>query len=269
MTSKTTTPAVTATAKPKPGAALQLAKTHLAAAHRLAALHDLEEGVDNHFTMSVPGKKDQFLILPFGLHWSEAKASDMMVFNEAGDTLAGSGPVELSAQCIHAPIHRIAGAKVVLHTHQTYATALNMLQDNRLLPLSQTAAFFDGHIAYDDHYTGLADSLQEGERLAKVLGKKHIIFMKNHGVLVVGDSMAQAYRRIYRLERVCRMQLLAMAAASGALPSVQKLAVLGSEVVARVQAPNPQDRHSRAERERLFFEAMLRILDKNSPEYKS
>ena len=249
--------------------ALEQAKTHLAAAHRLAALHELEEGIDNHFTMAVPGKKDQYLILPFGLHWSEARAGDMMVFNEAGQTLSGRGPVELSAQCIHAPIHRITGAQVVLHTHQTYATALNMLQDNRLLPLSQTAAFFHGHIAYDDHYTGLADTLLEGERLAKVLGNKHVIFMKNHGVLVVGDSMAQAYRRIYRLERVCRMQLLAMAAASGALPSVQKLAVLSEEVVARVQAPNAGDRHVRAEREQLFFNSMLRILDKNSPEYKN
>ena len=58
--------------------------------------------------------------------------------------------VELSAQCIHAPIHRICGARVVLHTHQTWAVALNMLKDNRLLPASQTAAFFHGHIAYDD-----------------------------------------------------------------------------------------------------------------------
>ena len=89
------------------------AKIHLAAAHRLAVLHELEEGIDNHFTVTVPGHADEFLILPFGLHWSEARASDMIVFNEAGQTLAGKGVVELSAQCIHAPIHRITGAKVV------------------------------------------------------------------------------------------------------------------------------------------------------------
>ena len=72
-----------------------------------------------------------------------------MVFNEAGDTLSGSGPVDISAKCIHVPIHRIAGVKEVIHTHQTWATALNMLQDNRLFPLSQTTAFLDGHVAYD------------------------------------------------------------------------------------------------------------------------
>ena len=194
---------------------LGLEKIHLAAAHRLAALHELDEGIDNHFTVTVPGKQNQYLILPFGRHWSEARASDMMIFTEAGETISGPGPVELSAKCIHAPIHRIAGAKVVMHTHQTWVTSLNMLEDNRLLPLSQTAAFLVGSIAYDDTYTGLADSLQEGERLAKVLGNRHAIFMKNHGVLVVGDTVAQAYRRLYRLERVCRMQLIAMAAGRG------------------------------------------------------
>ncbi len=241
------------------------AKTHLAAAHRLAALHELEEGIDNHFTVTVPGKKDQFLILPFGRHWSEAKASDMMVFNEAGQTLAGVGQVELSAKCIHAPIHRVTGTQVVLHTHQTWATALNMLHDNRLYPTSQTSAFFHGQIAYDDDYTGLADTLQEGERLAGVLGNRQIIFMKNHGVLVVGDSVAQAYRRLYRLERVCRMQLIAMSAATA---TGQKLAVLSDEVVARVQAPNPLDGHSRDAREQLFFDAMMRVLDRELPGYR-
>ena len=96
------------------------AKVHLAAALRLAVLHELDEGIDNHFTMAVPGQQDRYLILPFGLHWSEAKASDMIVFDEAGRTIEGEGIVELSAQCIHAPIHRICGANVVLHTHQTW-----------------------------------------------------------------------------------------------------------------------------------------------------
>ena len=115
------------------------AKIELAAAHRLAVLHELEEGIDNHFTVTVPERDDRYLILPFGLHWSEARASDMIMFDESGATLEGDGIVELSAQCIHAPIHRITGTRVVLHTHQTWAVALNMLKNNRLLPASQTA----------------------------------------------------------------------------------------------------------------------------------
>jgi ribulose-5-phosphate 4-epimerase/fuculose-1-phosphate aldolase len=236
------------------------AKIQLAAAHRLAVLHELEEGIDNHFTVTVPGRSDQYLILPFGLHWSEARASDMIVFDESGATLEGKGVVELSAQCIHAPIHRISGARVVLHTHQTWGVALNMLQDNRVLPATQTAAFFHGHIAYDDTYTGTADTLEEGERLAAVLGDKHTMFMKNHGLLVTGDSIAQAYRRLYKLERICRAQVLAMSTG-------RPLAVLTDEIVARVQAPVPQDRHSRAERDRLYFEAMMRVVDRELPGY--
>ena len=246
---------------PRIADAVAEARVHLAAAHRLAVLHELEEGIDNHFTMTVPGREGQYFILPFGLHWSEARASDLIVFDAAGRVLEGEGTLELSAQCIHAPIHRITGARVVLHTHQTWATALNMLADNRLLPASQTAAFFHGQIAYDDDYTGLAATLAEGERLAALMGKKPIVFMRNHGVLVTGDTVAQAYRRLYRIERVCRNQILA-------LSSGRPLQVLSDEVAARVQTPNPDDRHPRGERERLFFEAMMRVLDREMPGYR-
>jgi ribulose-5-phosphate 4-epimerase/fuculose-1-phosphate aldolase len=241
--------------------AVAQAKVHLAAAHRLAVLHELEEGIDNHFTMNVPGRAGEYLILPFGFHWSEARASDMMAFNEEGQTLEGKGVVELSAKCIHAPIHRITGANVVLHTHQTWALVLNMLKENRLLPTSQTAAFFQGQIAYDDNYSGLADTLQEGERLAAIMQSKPIVFMKNHGVLVTGSTMAEAYRRLYKLERVCRNQVLA-------LGTGRALEVLSEEVVTRVRAPNPNDSHSRGERDSLFFEAMMRVLDRELPGYR-
>jgi len=240
--------------------AVREAKIHLAAAHRLAVLDDLDEGIDNHFTVTVPGFEDRFLILPFGLHWSEAKAGDMIVFNVQGETLEGEGVVELSAQCIHVPIHRITGARVVLHTHQTWAVALNMLKDNRILPASQTAAFFHGTVAYDDTYAGTADFIEEGERLARLIGDKHVLFMKNHGVLVVGDSVAQAYRRLYKLERVCRAQILA-------LSTGQPLEILSQEIIAQVQAVPVNDRHTRSERANLYFAAMMRVLDRELPGY--
>jgi ribulose-5-phosphate 4-epimerase/fuculose-1-phosphate aldolase len=246
---------------PRSADAVAEARVHLAAALRLAVLHELDEGIDNHFTVTVPGREGRYLILPFGLHWSEARASDLIVFDEEGRVLEGEGSLELSARCIHAPIHRITGARVVLHTHQTWAMALNMLQDNRLVPASQTAAFFHGQIAYDDDYTGLAATLAEGERLAAAMGDKPIVFMKNHGVLVTGATVAQTYRRLYRLERVCRNQVLA-------LGTGRPLQVLSDEIVARVQAPNPEDSHSRAERDRLYFDAMLRVLDREGPGYR-
>src|SRR5688500_3831883 len=240
---------------------VQQARIHLAAAHRLAVLHELEEGIDNHFTVTVPGTDDRYLILPFGLHWSEARASDMIVFDESGATLEGEGVVELSAQCIHAPIHRICGARVVMHTHQTWALALNMLKENRLLPASQTAAFFHGHVAYDDIYAGTADFIEEGERLAGVIGSKYVLFMKNHGVLVTGDTVAQAYRRLYKLERVCRTQVLA-------LSTGKPIEVLPDNIVDAVLAPASLETHPREERERLFFEAMMRVVDRELPGYR-
>jgi ribulose-5-phosphate 4-epimerase/fuculose-1-phosphate aldolase len=235
------------------------ARVDLAASLRLAVYHELEEGIDNHFTVTLPGYDDRYLVLPFGLHWSEARACDLMVFNEAGDTLEGDGVVELSAQCIHAPIHRISGRKVVFHTHQNWALALNMLEDNRLIPACQSSAFFDGRIAYDDHYYGTADTLEEGERLAAVIGDKQVVFLRNHGVLVAVDSIAMAYRMLYMLERVCRAQIRAMSTG-------QKLLPISQQVIDQVQAPDELDRH-RGRRDELYFNAMKRILDREMPGY--
>ena len=235
-------------------------KVHLAAALRLAVRDQLEEGIDNHFTAIVPGHTDRYMILPFGKHWSEAKASDIMIFNEQGDIFEGKDKLELSALCIHAPVHRITGAKVVLHTHQTWALALNMLKDNRLLPGNQTAAFLCKSIAYDDTYNGLAHSLDEGERIAQAIGKNKILFMKNHGVMVIGDTIGEAYKRLYRLERVCRAQILAMSTG-------QELELLSDELVSGVRHDGKVNSHTQEERDELFFSAMMRVLDREAPGY--
>ena len=92
------------------------------------------------------------------------------------------------------------------------------------------------------------------------MGDKHVMFMKNHGILVVGNTVAQAYRRIYMLERVCRAQVLAMSTG-------EELQLLSDKIVAQVQAPPANDRHERGEREQLFFAAMKRILDRQMPGY--
>lgn len=242
---------------------LQQDRVHLAAALRLAAHDGLDEGIDNHFTLQLPGTSGQYLILPFGIHWSQARASDMVVFDDQGRTLQGGGmvsEVEMSAWCIHAPLHRLSGARVVLHTHQTWALALNMLQDNRLLPATQTAAFMCHLMAYDDTYDGTADFPSEGERLAAALGDKAILFMKNHGVLVTGNTVAQAYRRLYKLEKACKAQVLAMSTG-------QPMAVLAPEIVHKVLRPAPNETHSATQREDLYFQAMMRVLDQVSPGY--
>ena len=153
----------------------------------------------------------------------------MIVFDESGQTLEGEGVCELSAQCIHAPIHRITGAQVVMHTPDLGACAQHA-EGQPACRRARRRRFFHGHVAYDDIYSGTADVLEEGERLARIIGDKHVLFMKNHGVLVTGDNVAQAYRRLYRLERVCRAQVIAMSTG-------KPLEVLTDEIVAQVQAP--------------------------------
>jgi len=236
------------------------ARVDLAAAHRMAVMHGFNEGICNHFTMNVPGRPGHFLAIPYGLHWAEVKASDFLVCDYDGRVVEGEGEIELTAWCIHAPLHRLTGANVVLHTHQTWALALNLLHDNRLLPASQTAALMTRQIAYDDHYDGMADTLAEGERLAAALGDKPILFMKNHGVLVTGATVAQAYRRLYKLEKACRTQVLAMATG-------RELAVMPPALVDRVLRPADGETHTPTQRADLYFEAMMKVLDRDLPGY--
>jgi ribulose-5-phosphate 4-epimerase/fuculose-1-phosphate aldolase len=236
-------------------------RVHLAAALRLAVRDGLDEGIDNHFTAMVPGRPGHYLILPFGIHWSLARASELIVFDDDGRVVQGrQADLELSSFSIHAPLHRLTGANVVLHTHQTWALALNLLHDNRLLPASQTAALMARQIAYDDHYDGMADTLAEGERLAAALGDKSILFMKNHGVLVTGATVAQAYRRLYKLEKACRTQVLAMSTG-------REIAVMEQALVDKVLRPAEAETHSPAQRADLYFEAMMKVLDREMPGY--
>ncbi|MEY4448068.1 MAG: Decarboxylase NovR, partial [Pseudomonadota bacterium] len=101
---------------------------------------------------------------------------------------------------------------------------------------------------------------EEGERLAALMGDKKVLFMKNHGVVSVGDTVAEAYRRLYKLEKACQTQVLAMSTG-------KPLNILSDDVIQRVLTPSGADRHPRLERERLYFEANMRILDRVNPGY--
>ncbi len=237
-------------------------RVDLAAAHRLAVMHGFNEGIFNHLTMAVPGRNDRFFLNPFGLHWSEVTASCFLEVGYDGTVLAGEGDVERSAFCIHAPIHRLnPDAVAVLHTHMPYASALARLEDPRIQAIGQTEIGFLDCIAYDQEYTGLAFEPEEGERLAGVLGKKSVLFMASHGVLVTGRTVAEAYDRLYYLERACQVQLYAMWTG-------QKLKRVSDAVVERtrrqyIASPTygnrPSDQH--------HFAALKRILDRREPDY--
>src|SRR5438477_9685269 len=178
------------------------ARIDLAACHRLAARFSLSEGIDNHMTMLVPGHSGRFYLAPFGLLWSEVKASDPLELDFSGAVVAGRGLVEDTALYIHLSVHRLApAARCVLHTHMPYTTLFRSLEDPRLEMAGQNALGFYDEIAYVE-YNGLAFDYSEGERLARALGGKSVLILRNHGALVIGASVAQAFERLYFLEKI-------------------------------------------------------------------
>jgi ribulose-5-phosphate 4-epimerase/fuculose-1-phosphate aldolase len=247
-----------------PADAVAQARVDLAACYRLAAHFGLNEGIDNHLTLLVPGHTDRFLLAPFGLHWSEVRASDFMVLDFDGQIVSGRGPVEDTALYIHLPVHRLAPqARCVLHTHMPYATALCMLENPRLEMAGQSALGFHEDIAYEAEYNGLAFDHTEGERLARALGSKSVLMMGNHGVLVVGQSVPQAFERLYFLERAAQAQVLALSTGR-TLRLIPEPVVKAT--VAQFQCGTTVGGRDRAE---LHFEALKRMLDRSSPDYAS
>lgn len=189
---------------------LREAREDLAAALRYADKLGLSEGICNHFSMAVTDDGNEFLVNPQGLHWSEVKASDIILCHRDGRVLDGEHTVEASAYFIHAPIH--AGrpsAKAVLHTHMPYATSLTLVEEGRLEMVEQGALRFHNRIAYDDGYGGIALDDQEGDRIAAALTDKPIAFLGHHGVVVTAPTMAKAFDDLYYLERAAQVQTLA------------------------------------------------------------
>ena len=240
------------------------ARVDLAAAHRLAVAHGLHEGIFNHLTLRVPGASDRYYQIPFGLHWSEVTASCFMEVDYDGVRRGGEGEIEQSCYCIHAPIHRdLAQAAAVFHTHMPHASALARLEDPRILPIGQTELGTMMDVTYDDTYTGPAFDPAEGTRLAGLTGDKTVLMMANHGVATLGRSVAEAYDRLYYLERTAQVQLYAMWTGKPLKvlpPAVVENTINGFKngYVAYGGKPNHW----------WHFEALKRMLDRKEPDYK-
>jgi ribulose-5-phosphate 4-epimerase/fuculose-1-phosphate aldolase len=189
----------------------RVGRFELAAAFRLAVRFGFHEGVCNHFSLAMTDDGREFLVNPYGRHFGELRADDLLRVDASGQVLSGAGEVEASALYIHGRMHMARpDLPCILHTHMPYATALTSIAGARLEPINQNALRFMGRIAYDDDYGGLALDASEGDRIAAALGDKQIMFMANHGVLVTGPSVAAAFDVLYYLERACQNQVLAM-----------------------------------------------------------
>lgn len=237
------------------------ARVDLAAAFRLAVRLDMHEGVCNHFSVMVPGEigdRARFLLNRYGLHWSEVSASNLLTLDAEGRVLEGQGEYEKTAFWIHSRLHLAhRRAACVLHTHMPYATALTLLEGGRLEMVEQNALRFHDDIAYDDTYNGLVVDAAEGDRLARALGEKRVLFLANHGVIVVGASVAEAFDSLYYLERACRLQVLARSMGG-------KLRTVRPEVVRETHRMLGADLEKYAE---AHFSALKRILDREESGY--
>lgn len=235
------------------------AKAELAACFRMAARHGFEEGICNHFSALVPGYDDLFIVNPYGYAFAELTASKLLICDFHGNVVSGEGEPEATAFFIHARIHmRVPRARVAFHTHMPYATALSMTEGEPLIFAGQTALKFYGRTAVDQNYNGLALDESEGDRIAGTVGDADIIFMKNHGVMVLAPTIAEAWDDLYFLERAAEVQTLALSTGRKVLPVDPAVA----EVTYR------QMREADAESARLHLAAIRRRLDREEPEYR-
>jgi ribulose-5-phosphate 4-epimerase/fuculose-1-phosphate aldolase len=182
----------------------------LAAACRMASRLDWQEAVANHFSMATSADGRQFLMNPLWRHFALMRASDFLLLDAQAGISATSPPVDRTAWAIHGTMHaHLPRARCILHVHPPHATAWSCLADPDIKPLDQTSARFFRRVAIDTAYGGMADNAAEGLRLMRALADKWVLMMGNHGVLVVGTTVAEAFDALYHLERACRTLLLA------------------------------------------------------------
>ncbi len=230
----------------------------LTALFRISAMHGYHEGIDNHYSLAVDGYDDLFLLNRFGPHWTEMRPSDILLVDLDGMVVDGSGAGQITAVQIHRQIHAARpNARCVMHTHMPHATAVGVTEEGFLTRLTQSSMSFHGRVA-ELNYGGVVDGDDEGARLAKAVAKgADVMLLRNHGVIVIGASPADAWLKTYFFERACEVQLLAQSAGG-------KLR-LAPKKVAEHTAQQWQDEVDAAP---LLFAAMKRLLDLHTPGWK-
>ena len=219
-------------------------RVDLAAAFRWTARLNMHEGVANHFSFAVNDDGTQFLMNPNQMHFSRVKASDMIMV-DANDleTLSGPNAPDPTAWGLHGGIHRhCPHARCAMHVHSIHATVLATLKDSRLLPIDQNCATFFNRYVIDDHYGGLAFE-EEGERCAGLLSdpKQKVMIMGNHGIMIIGATVAETFNRLYYFERAAETYIRA-------LQTGQPLRVLSDEIAEKTAQeledyPEQDERH--------------------------
>ena len=233
------------------------ARRQLAACYRLFDVLGWAEGIFNHITLRVPSNEGNgaggahYLINPFGLHYGEVTAENLVKIDVEGRDVEGSGrDVNRAGFVIHGALHSARGdAHCVMHTHTTAGCAVSCKAEG-LRHDNFYSAMMWGDVGYHA-YEGVTTSLEERPRLVRSLGSHHHLILRNHGLLVVGESLPRAFHRLWTMQRACEIQLASDAASGPSLP-------IAAEVLERVPASRLGANRAGEDIATQLFNAMLR-----------
>jgi ribulose-5-phosphate 4-epimerase/fuculose-1-phosphate aldolase len=237
-------------------------RVDLAAAYRLTAMYGMTEMIANHISCRVPGTHDHFLINPYGMLYEEIDASSLIKVDLDGNTLFNASDYGVNAAgfVIHSAIHMARrDVDCVAHTHTPAGMAVSAMECG-LLPLAQTSMRFL-HIAYHD-FEGIADDIGERERLVRDLGNHEAMILRNHGLLVVGRTIPGTFNLLFRIERACEVQVMALSCNTKlTMPSQDVLEKTFDKMKPRPELPNRNGE--------LAWPALLRKLDRLDNSYRN
>ncbi len=242
-------------------------RVDLAACYRLVAHFGMSELVSNHISARVPGRPGEFLINPFGFMYEEITASSLIRVDASGSILYNPHTqygINRAGYVIHSAVHEIRpDVDCVIHTHTPAGIAISALRCG-ILPISQSAMRFTT-IAYHD-FEGVAFNEGEKERLARDLGQAEVMVLRNHGLLACGAGIPQAFNNIFRLERICQIQWMAMSCQSAlVMPSADVVAMSNKAYAGNQAAMGAGTGNALGVME---WPAMLRFLDRRDPSFR-
>jgi ribulose-5-phosphate 4-epimerase/fuculose-1-phosphate aldolase len=237
-------------------------RVDLAACYRLTAIYGMTEMIANHISCRVPGSDNHFLINPYGMLYEEIDASSLIKIDLDGNIILNSSDYGINAAgfVIHSAIHMARhDVECVAHTHTPAGMAISAMECG-LLPLAQTSMRFL-HIAYHD-FEGIADDVAERERLVRDLGDHEAMILRNHGLLVVGRTIAATFSLLYRMERACEVQVMALSCNTKLVyPPHEVLEKTFDKLKPRPNLPNRNGE--------LALAALLRKLDRVDTSYRN
>jgi ribulose-5-phosphate 4-epimerase/fuculose-1-phosphate aldolase len=234
-------------------------RVDLAACYRLVALHGWSDLVFTHISARVPGPEHHFLINPYGLMFDEITASSLVkVDQDCNKVITSPYPVNPAGFVIHSAIHAARpDIQCVLHTHTRAGIAVSA-QKNGVLPISQQSTFVLASLAYHD-YEGVAFRDDEKPRLQADMGEANFLMLRNHGLLTVGKTIADAFLSMYTFENTCQIQIAAQAG-GGELTHVDPRIIEGVGQALKVQTGGLGGA--------FVWPALIRKLDRIDPSYK-